>query len=479
MDATQSEKYEEKLETWEVLLQQQSDLFRATIERNRDLEESNEELERQVDVWKKAHKSELASRRAAENRILELERKGRSLTEGNPLVLCLVDGDGNIFSPELISAGHTGGAQAATLLNRGIMEHLKTLADIPTKNPQIWLTIYCNLNGLRDTVTNHHHCTAEQYDAFIEGFNKAAPLFSIVDVGSSKEAADTKLKESLRVFTCFPQIVKVYFGGLHDNGYTTTLSHLQTEGLLDKLVFLRGYNEIAFQLRNYEIPECTIPGVFMTQKMPVKLNPRRFASGYPQAYPNPSPQPYSNLPFPHFQPTPSYTPPQPSPPFSPQMSTSSPFRLMSAPPSPSYAPQAITPPSPPLYLDPTLPLHKQNPPPCNFYYLSRCKDGHRCRFGHGYILTPEQLGDFRKNAKKYPCPIRLKGKNCEFGDDCCMGHVCPRGLNCTFLRQGKCKYSRPEMHIALPTAKWRGKKAQKQSIDAMSEMAFSESGFSQ
>lgn len=114
--------------------------------------------------------------------------------EGNPLVLCLVDGDGNIFSPELISAGHTGGSQAATLLNRGIMEHLKTLTDTPTKNPQIWLTIYCNLNGLRDTVTNHHHCSIEQYDDFIEGFNKAAPLFSIVDVGSSKEAADTKLK---------------------------------------------------------------------------------------------------------------------------------------------------------------------------------------------------------------------------------------------------------------------------------------------
>ena len=119
------------------------------------------------------------------------------------MVLCLVDGDGNIFSPELISAGHTGGAQAALLLNRGIMEHLKTLAELPTKNPQIWLTIYCNLNGLRDAFINHQHCTVEQYDAFIEGFNKAAPLFSIVDVGSSKEAADTKLKGPGRFYLSF------------------------------------------------------------------------------------------------------------------------------------------------------------------------------------------------------------------------------------------------------------------------------------
>ena len=147
------------------------------------------------------------------------------------MVLCLVDGDGNIFSPELISAGHTGGSQAATLLNRGIMQHLKDKVEPSTKNPQIWLTVYCNLSGLRDAFVNHQHCTFEQYDAFVEGFNKAAPLFSIVDVGSSKEAADTKLKglnhplspfvalltqaspESLRVFTRFPQIIKVYFGG--------------------------------------------------------------------------------------------------------------------------------------------------------------------------------------------------------------------------------------------------------------------------
>ena len=109
-------------------------------------------------------------------------------------MLCLIDGDGNIFSPELVSAGHNGGAQAALLLNRGIMEHIKTLEGPATKHLQIWLTIYCNLNGLRDTFMNHHHCSVEEYDAFIEGFNKAAPLFSIIDVGSSKEAADTKLK---------------------------------------------------------------------------------------------------------------------------------------------------------------------------------------------------------------------------------------------------------------------------------------------
>ena len=78
------------------------------------------------------------------------------------------------------------------------MEHLKILTGTSAKSPQIWLMIHRNLaglRGLRDTFVNHyHHCTVEQHDAFIEGSNKPAPLFSIVDVGSSKEAADTKLK---------------------------------------------------------------------------------------------------------------------------------------------------------------------------------------------------------------------------------------------------------------------------------------------
>ena len=60
------------------------------------------------------------------------------------------------------------------------------------------------------------------------------------------------------------------------------------------------------------------------------------------------------------------------------------------------------------------PLHKQKPPPCNFYYLSTCKDNHKCRFAHHYNLTPEQLDDFRKSAKQYPCPTHLKGL--------CFGH---------------------------------------------------------
>ena len=83
-----------------------------------------------------------------------------------------------------------------------------------------------------------------------------------------------------------------------------------------------------------------------------------------------------------------------------------------------------------------------------------------------------------------------------------MGHVCPRGLKCTFLKQGKCKYTKrksvhlsptkvpfltrktyiiAEMHTATPDLQgaYHGRyRARGKSVDGISEMALSENGIS-
>ena len=119
------------------------------------------------------------------------------------MIVCLIDGDGNIFSPELIKRGQVGGRQAAMQLTKGLTDHLTSIdptdATIPTRG-QLWLTIYCNKNGLVDTLTSNAVCTAEQFEAFVLGFNQASPLFSIVDVGNGKEAADSKIKGTSCLF---------------------------------------------------------------------------------------------------------------------------------------------------------------------------------------------------------------------------------------------------------------------------------------
>lgn len=93
--------------------------------------------------------------------------------------------------------------------------------------------------------------------------------------------------ECLRVFTRFPQTSAVFFGGTcvsrvprfgftaftggHDNGYTSALTSLENEGLLHKVVLLRGYKDVAIELKNLQLPELTIDGVFMTQKLPTNI----------------------------------------------------------------------------------------------------------------------------------------------------------------------------------------------------------------
>lgn len=59
---------------------------------------------------------------------------------------------------------------------------------------QVWLTVYCNQKGLAETLISNNVCTAEQFEEFVMGFNQASPLFSFVDAGVGKEAADSKIK---------------------------------------------------------------------------------------------------------------------------------------------------------------------------------------------------------------------------------------------------------------------------------------------
>jgi len=134
--------------------------------------------------------------------------------DDNPLLLCLVDGDGHIFSQDHLRLGKAGGQQAAMLLTKGITEYMAESVDAGLSGrAQVWLTVFYNKTGLLDTLAGNGICTPDNFEAFLSAFNQASPWFSMVDVGQGKEAADAKLREHLRVLTRNPQIVRVFFGG--------------------------------------------------------------------------------------------------------------------------------------------------------------------------------------------------------------------------------------------------------------------------
>lgn len=98
------------------------------------------------------------------------------------------------------------------------------------------------------------------------------------------------------------------------------------------------------------------------------------------------------------------------------------------------------------YINPNIPLSKQNPPPCTLFYLASCRHGSDCKYGHDYLLDADHYETMRQNAKKAPCPSVNKGETCTWGEQCCYGHVCPLTTSCYFYKQGRCKFVGADMH---------------------------------
>jgi hypothetical protein len=111
-------------------------------------------------------------------------------------VVCLIDGDGTIFTGELIARGLDGGYAAAQTLTDCIQKHL--LSSFSLDQFQLWTYIFYNKRGLSETLGRAGLWQAKaKLDDFMIGFNQAAGRFSMVDVGFGKEMADAKIKGEL------------------------------------------------------------------------------------------------------------------------------------------------------------------------------------------------------------------------------------------------------------------------------------------
>lgn len=114
------------------------------------------------------------------------------ITQGYRIVT-LLDGDGAIFSADLISRGKAGGQEAAQSLSDHISQYLAT--NYGVNQYQLWVYMFLNKRGLMDTFGRAGNLLAKQkFEDFFIGFNQAAERFLMIDVGGEKEAADAKIK---------------------------------------------------------------------------------------------------------------------------------------------------------------------------------------------------------------------------------------------------------------------------------------------
>ncbi|KAJ7173476.1 hypothetical protein C8R46DRAFT_115823 [Mycena filopes] len=259
---------------------------------------------------------------------------------------------------------------------------------------QLWVYVFFNKRGLTEALRRAGlGSLINKFEDFVLGFNQATERFLMVDVGTTKEAADAKLKVYLEDEIRLPETFKLIFGGCHDNGYVANLYSQITAGYKEKLILLKGYTEMAAGIAALGLPSLAIPELFMLQKIADD---------------------------------PSFSSSTKSPPLSGNVNL-----------------------GPPREMIPNVPIYKQKPPPCTLFYMKKsCKFGATCKFAHDYDLTTAQREELAKFNKKAPCPTVLSGGPCKFGDSCCYGHICSYSPNCFFLKQGKCKFRQANMHTA-------------------------------
>ncbi|KAF9076000.1 hypothetical protein BDP27DRAFT_1415150 [Rhodocollybia butyracea] len=402
---------------WDEALKTVLNLSNTTLKQNLELEARVAELELELSVWKQAHSvaMEAAERDAKAHNVhivslnKQISNKEGFRGNGNPLILCAINGQKMFFNQSLLVQGFIGGQTAAQHLMKIISEYLSPEGVQIFGRLSFWISIYFNKIELVNGTVAHNICSRDQLEGFLAGFSQTSSRFTAIDVGIGEDGADHKIREYVQTYARFPEVLKVLLGGCSESDplYSGTFNRLDSDGMLGKLVLLRSISE-EWPEQAYAIPVLNVDRLLMRQNY---------------------------LPHPLTQ-------------------RLTPLSMASVETVPTNG-GLISPQSPvrnPLYVDPKFPLHKQAPPPCNEHYLMTCSKGFfkagACKYSHDYVLSPEQLANLAANAKKAPCNWLKNGLSCPYGEACCWGHVCPNGNRCFHLSKGRCWFKGEGMHIA-------------------------------
>ncbi|KAL8801664.1 MAG: hypothetical protein Q9182_004301 [Xanthomendoza sp. 2 TL-2023] len=393
-----------------------------------DLIKVNCNLETELKTARSDHFDQLESRRIWQERAQNSESRLNDLqgsAVSNGFMLCLIDGDGYLFSDNLISQGGIGGGEAATRLLHNIKRCVQHIEG--AMQWKIMVRIYANLEGLLRKYT--YIDFVEEKTAlrqFVAGFTQSQPLFDFIDAGQGKERADHKIKEQLNLFINNSYCKHIMLGVAHDNGYVPALDPYKNDPaavsritLIEPLHVGWEFSKLPFKVTHFE-------SLFRSQELP---NDRAPLKSQPRQYP---PSPVK----------------QPSQPQAPQTQTHRPV----------VAQNLIT--RRPIYPGPLL-LNKDDERVdeylgtpgdrgeailesrirsdsklCNMFHLrGHCNDT-KCPYSHEPYLEEEELVAFALKARLTACHA---GSRCR-SKVCVLGHMCPHGSNCS--RKKTCYFSK-------------------------------------
>ncbi|KXL46403.1 hypothetical protein M433DRAFT_88094 [Acidomyces richmondensis BFW] len=410
-----------------------------------DLVKNYESLKLKYDQKCDDYNNEVESRRMWQNKANANERalnEHRVASGSNNFALCVLDGDGAVFSDYLYSTVKDGGAEAAHLLHTELKNQLKTIyPDCNVSDWSIVVQVILNLHGLGTKLASCNMIVnPAELVSFGRAFGQAHPLFSFIDVGTGKERADHKIRETLRLFLPNAQCKHVFFGPCHDNGYLPVLETYRRDPaimprltLIETLPAEHGFTQLGLQ-------RIRLPSIFRSQNLPGKS----FSLSSPMQFRNASPA--TTIGSISFGPV-----PQKSPSPAPSMdSTSSNTwatvgkagasgKIINVATKKNHTKKYVTLNVQDERLDERLPdidskayqrfeeRVKRYGKCCNNYHLNgKCEAGEYCDYNHGERLTPGEQLVLRHKAKSLSCPQKYAcvDVNCFLGHHCKYGSAC-------------------------------------------------------
>lgn len=338
--------------------------------------------------------------------------------------------------------GKDGGAEAAHLLHTELKNQLKTMyPECNVSDWSIFVQVILSLHGLgtKLAVCNIIANPAELV-SFGRAFGLAHPLFSFIDVGTGKERADHKVRETLRLFLPNAQCKHVFFGPCHDNGYLPVLETYRRDPAITPRLTLIETLPAEYGFTQLGLQHIRFPSIFRSQNLPGK--PFSLSSPLPVRNASAATN-MGSVPFVQI--------PQKSPSPAPSMdSTSSNTWATVGKGGASGKIINVATKKIPLKkhvmlnvqgerLDERLPeidskayqrfeeRVKRYGKCCNSYHLhGKCEAGEYCDYSHGERLTPGELLVLKHKAKSLSCPQKYAcvDVNCFLGHHCKYGNTC-------------------------------------------------------
>jgi hypothetical protein len=314
-------------------------------------------------------------------------------------------------------------------------------------NWNIVVNVVLNMQGLSQKL---HTCgiisNPNELSAFGRAFGLAHPLFNFIDVGSGKERADHKIRETLRLFLPMPQCKHIFFGPCHDTGYLPVLEPFKRDPTTSTRITLVETTPAEPGFVALGFPRVKFPNVFrdtnlpnrpvMTSPAPMSL-PIRTSSSIQAGATAFAPQSIagaSNAPKSKSS-SPVTSEPNGGSSWATVGKSAGPKNIDIAPKKPvqrrcvvlNVDDERLDAPLP--RADPGaekrfLGRTKESGKCCNSYHLTgQCLAAEYCDYHHGERLSPGEILVLKHKARSISCASRQKCRDI----DCTFGHHCKFG----------------------------------------------------